>query len=88
MKATYSRSNNKFILAGKKDDVWHYSSRARKIHYPNSANQGINKIYWTTDRKEAMYETEEVSELFQMVWKDCGQNFEDFKLIDVSELYS
>jgi hypothetical protein len=35
-----------------------------------------------------MYETEEVAELFQMVWKDCGQNFEDFKLIDVSELYS
>ena len=87
MKATYSRSNKKFILAGKKDGVWHYSSRTRKIYYPNS-NNGINKIYWTPDRKDAMYETVEVAELFEMVWKDCGQNFEDFKLIDVSELYS
>ena len=87
MKATLSRSNKKFILAGKTDGVWHYSSRTRKIHYPNS-NHGLNPIYWTPNREDAMYETVEVAELFEMVWKDCGQNFEDFKLIDVSELYS
>ena len=88
MKETLSRSNKKFILAGKKDGVWHYSSRTHKIHYPNSNNGMLNMIYWTPDRKDAMYETVEVAELFEMVWKDCGQNFEDFKLIDVSELYS